>query len=576
MAIAEAALPVPVEALLELGLTDEEVGQALETPPLIRGYCPQAAPDAVFRVDRARRVLTSLNLLRHTKTLRFEGKPLRPDPWQVAWFLAPVFGWVHERDETRVVRESLLEVPRKNGKTTLSTGLTVYLTGGDGEPGAEVYSAAVGKDGALRMVEDAKTMIRRSPQVRPHLLCQAQIVKHPLTGSFFRALSKVAEAAHGLNVHAAVIDELHVHKRRDLVDAIVTGVGSRTQPLIIAITTADEGDDHTIYAEWHERAEKQANGVTEDPSFYGVVFAAAEPDEATGVDPVDYLFELETIRAANPGYGTALNPDVVDSEIAKAKTTPSYLPTYKRLRLNLRASSVTTIISRADWRHPAAIQMHPSLEGRTCYGGLDLSSTTDLTAAALLFPPTGDGETGTFDVVVRCWIPEDRVEVLEHQCQVPLRQWIRAGWLATTEGNVVDYRPVRAWFDDADERYGLEWIGYDRWNATETVTEMQEAGFVVEPIGQGYASMSAPLKWLQRVTGQHRLRHAGNPVLQWHALSLAVKVDETDNMRPVKPDRTKARRRIDGMSALLDAAFGWQNYGAEAGSVYDDSELKSL
>lgn len=571
--------PAPVDGLLEVGLTELEIETAMRCPPLLRGYCPWEADGAVFDAGRVRRVLRALGYLRHTKTTRWIGKPLRPDPWQTVWFLAPVFGWVYADTRLRVVGESYLEVPRKNGKTTLSTGLTVYLTGADGEPGAEVYSAAVDKTGAQRIVDDAKTMIQASAGVRSHMLCQASIVKHPASNSFFRALSKVAEAAHGLNVHAAIIDELHVHKTRDLVDAIVSGVGSRDQPLIIIITTADEGDDYTIYAEYRERTERQAQGVISDPGFYGVVFAAPEPDEveAAGGDPVDYLFELETVRAANPGYGTALNPSIVDGEIEKAKSTPTYLPTYKRLRLNLRASSVATLISKRDWRQASAIQMHPRLAGEICYGGFDLSSTTDFTAAALVFPPAdGDGDEGIFDVLVRVWIPEEAVERLEHQCQVPLRQWIRDGWLHTTEGNVVDYRPMRRWFTDADDRYGLEWIGYDRYNATETVNEMTDAGHLLEPVGQGYASMSAPLKLLERLVKTGRLRHAGNPVLAWMAYSLAVRVDETDNLRPIKPPRHKARRRIDGMSATLDALFGWQAYGRHARSVYDGEGLKTL
>lgn len=561
---ADELLPAPRAQLRLCGLTDADIDSALERAPQVRGLGVDTHPDARFDPSKVRRVLTALGALRHTKTRRWAGTPLQPDPWQVVWIIAPTFGWV-DADGLRIVRELYVEIPRKNGKTTLSTGLSLVLLCADGEPGAEVYSAAVDRTQASRILDDAKKMVLASPELRDRAQPMAGLIKYPSTGGVMRALSKVAEAAHGLNVHGGVIDELHVHKTRDLVDAIVSGTGSRDQPLVIVITTADEGDDHTIYAEYHDRAEQQADRVAVDPSFYGIVWRAPE-----GADP----FDEATIRAANPGYGTSLNPDVVADEVAKAQQVPSYLATYLRLRLNVRQKGTAGLVDMPSWNAAPCVQLHPDLTGRSCYAAFDLSSTTDFTAAALLFPPDPDGDDPMWDVIVRKWVPEDRLGGLARQCRVPLDRWRRDGWLHVTEGNVVDYEPLVSWLSDAAKTYDLTWVGYDRWNAGDTWQALAEQGIRVEPVGQGYQSLSSPSKLLDRLVRQQLIRHAGDPCLKWMANNLMVKRDDNDNIRPVKPDRQKAGKRIDGMVALITALFGYEHYGRTRRSVYETRGLE--
>jgi phage terminase large subunit-like protein len=552
-------LPVPREALHELGLTDEEIESASERRPEYLGASPWEAEHAQFDVAAADKALRALRALKHTKTRRWQGVPLAPDPWQVVWVIAPVFGWKYRRDHpdpelagTRVVREVFIEIPRKNGKTTISTGLMLVLLTADGEPGAEVYSAAVDHKGAARILEDAKLMALTSPALRGRVKVQAGVIKYPKTAGIFRALSKVAEAAHGLNVSGAVIDELHVHRRRDLVDAIVTGTGARDQPLVFIITTADEGGEHTIYAEYHERTEKAAKRIIRDHSHYGIIWAADETD-----DP----FADSTIAKANPGAGTTVSWDYLRTQAEKAKTTPSYLNTYLRLHLNIRKKSEAGLIRMGDWDHISSVQLIDleALEGRPCWGGLDLSATTDLTAAGLIFPNEG----GWFDVLVQFWLPEDNLEKLEHTCQVPLARWAEQGWIHTTEGNVVDYRPVRKWLTDHAARFSLQQVGYDPWNATETVNELTEDGIEMVPVRQGYGSMSSPTKLLEKLIIRHAIRHGGNPVLRWNADCLVVKRDPADNVKPVKPDRDRSTKRIDGMITLVNGLYCWQRRPAE-------------
>lgn len=558
-------LPVPREGLVELGLTDDEIDSAIQRRPAVVGGNPGSAKHTEFSVPAVQKVLGALRSLRHTKTRRWQGAPLDPDPWQVVWVIAPVFGWLYTRDHpdpelagTRVVREAFIEVPRKNGKTTLSTGLLIVLLCADGEPGPEVYSAAVDKGGANRILDDAKTMIRSSPGLLKMVggkNLQAGLIKYPRNGGIMRALSKLAEAAHGLNVHGGVIDELHVHKRRDLLDAIITGTGARDQPLVIIITTADEGDEHTIYAEYHDRTEQIAGGVKSDPSHYGVIWRADDAD-----DP----FADETIAKANPGVGTTVTWDYLRGEAEKARTTPSYMPTYLRLHLNVRAKSTAGLIRMRDWNAQPNIQsiVPEQLAGRLAFGGLDLSSTTDFTAATLWFPndPADENEGGV--VLPAIWLPEERVDELEHLCQAPLTRWIDDGWLYTTEGNVVDYSAVRRHLNRWRSEHGfvIQQVGYDPWNATETVNQLLDDGWDMVPVRQGYSSLSPPTKMLERRVAQHLVSHGGHPVLRWMADSLHVRRDENDNVRPVKPNRQESAKRIDAMVALIMALFCWQRY----------------
>lgn len=553
-------LPVPREALLELGLTEEEIDSALERAPKYLGATPWDADGAVFDVDAVRTVLGALGSLRHTKTRRWQGVPLSPEPWQVVWIIAPVFGWKYPRDHhdvelagTRVVREVFIEIPRKNGKTTISTGLGLVLLAADGEPGAEVYSAAVDRTGATRILDDAKIMAQASPALRKRVRPLAGVIKHPRSNSIFRALSKIAETAHGLNVSGAVIDELHVHKRRDLLDAIITGTGARDQPLVIIITTADEGNEHTIYAEYHDRTEKAHKRIVRDPSHYGIIWAADERD-----DP----FAEATLRKANPGYGVTVTGDYLRGEAEKARTTPSYLPTYLRLHLNIRRRSEAGLIELAHWDHINASQLlaETSLHGRPCWAGLDLSSTTDFTAAGLVIP---DEDHGTFSFLAQFWVPEDNVERIEHACQVPLTSWISDGWVRTTPGNVVDYAAARAWIEQAARDFDLRDVGYDPWQATETTSELLKNDVPMTPVRQGAYSLSSPTKYLEKLVLTHRHRHGGNPVLRWHADCLAVKRDDNDNVKPIKPARDKSSKRIDGMAALINGLYVWQRRPVE-------------
>jgi len=558
--------PIPYEALEELSrrLGSASIKGWDECPPQIRPPHP-TVKGAWFDVTAVVKVYKALSALRHTKTRRWKGKPLTPDPWQLVWVIAPVFGWKHSlvhRDKelagTRIIRTLYVEVPRKNGKSTLSSGLALVLLCADGEWGAEVYAAATTRTQAGIVFGESKKMAQAAPLLKGKLQCLGGLIRVPRTGSIFRVLSKIADAAHGLNVSGAVIDELHVHRNRELVDAIETGTGGRDQPLIIIITTADEGEIGTIYEEKHDRAHKCAKRIIKDPTYWGVIWAADEAD-----DP----FAESTWKKCNPGYGRTVTKAYIKKEAAKAKDTPSYFPTYCRLHLNRRIRQTSRFLNIRDWDAKPNVQTIDveALRGRECYGGLDLSATTDLTAFGLIFPYA---DHTTVETVTKFWLPEDDLDDRVKRDQTPYDQWAKAGWLTLTEGNVVDYSRVIDVIEWARTTFDLRSIGHDRWQAGAVVQHLALMGIEVYPIHQTYQGMSAATKELERLVKQGRFKHGGNPILRAHADAVEVMRDNADNVRPVKPDRQKSSHRVDGITANVMALDAWLRRPEKADSAW--------
>lgn len=555
-------LPVPREALLELGLTAEHIDAALASRPLVVAFQADEVEGSYFDVARVKKALRALAQFRHTKG-RWAGRRLKLgeglDPWQIVWIIAPVFGWVHYDEEVdavvRVIRAVWIEVPRKAGKSTISSGIGNILLLADGENGAEVYAAAGDKLQAGRVFEDAKKMCLTSPHARKRVRALAEVIADNKAGGVFRVLSKIAEAAHGLNVSGAVIDEVHVHKRRDLVDAIETGTGAREQPLVIFITTADEATDGSIYDEKHNYTRKVAERIVEDPSHYGVIWAAEDTD-----DP----FAEATWRKANPGLGVSPSLSYLRKEARKAQTTPSYFPTFCRLHLNRRMRDAARLIDLRQWDACAGIVDLARLKGQPAWGGFDLSAVSDLTAWWLgVVSPTPGVE---LEMLWRYFVPEERVEHLERHLQVPLSRWVKEGWVTATEGNVIDYAKVRD-VALADCRVlDVQRISYDRMFAGQMVQEIDAElkGVEVVPVAQTFLGQSPSIKELQRLLGVTesgaevgRMRHAGDPVTRWMASVVETKSDGQDNYRLVKPDRGKSQARIDGIAAMTTGLDGY-------------------
>jgi len=546
-------LPVPRAALLELGLSDDDIAVALESKPDVIAFHADRAPGAFFSVEAARRAKDAIESFKHTKG-RWGGSPLKLMPWQLVWVIGPVFGWLYFDDElgraVRVIRAAWVEVPRKNGKSTLSSGVALTLLAADREIGPEVYTAGVDREQASRIFNDAKQMAMSSRVGKRAIDPKAAVLVGRRNGGILRALSRVAEAAHGLNVHGGVVDEVHVHKSRDLIEAIETGTGAREQPLILYITTADEGTEFTIYDEKHTYTVRVSENVVEDPAHYGVIWRAGEAD-----DP----FAEATWHKANPGlrYGAPTLKSIQDAA-RKASTTPSAFPGFCRLYLNRRMSMKSRWMPMPLWdANGGELSSDRRLRFQDAWGGLDLSAVSDLSAWVLIVKSRQPGVE--LEIIPHFWLPEERVDDLSHELQVPLKDWAEAGLLHLSEGDAIDYAAIEEQILKDSRTYRIKRVGYDRMFAGGSLQRIENNPRIGEvvPINQTYLGQSPAVKETERLLRTNALRHDGHPVLRWNAQCAEVIRDGNDNIRLSKPQRGKSTARIDGMAALVNAVDGY-------------------
>lgn len=428
--------------------------------------------------------------------------------------------------------------------STIVGGILLYLACADGEQGAQVLTAATSERQAGYVFDPVKQLAKSSPSLKPYVKPLAKKIIHPATGSYLEVVSSRAGAEHGGNIHGAGIDELHTHKSPDIVDAIETGTGSRDQPLIVFITTADDGTPGTVYDRKRKRIEQLAKRVFRDATTYGVIWCADERD-----DP----FSRETLRKANPGAGISPTWAFLDKQASEARTSPATLSRYLRLHLGIRAKQTARYVRLAAWDASPNAQMvvESQLRGRRCFGGLDLSAVEDMTALCWEFPTTDPDGVDAVDVLWRFWLPAARIDDLNWRTAGEADVWVREGRLTLTPGNVIDLKAITKAVEDDAQYFGtVVTIGYDRWSANPVVTDLGDAGLLCVPRGQGYASASAPLKDILRLVLTGRYRHGGNPIMRWMTDNLTVAMDTAGN---VKPDKAKAADKIDGWSAAVTA-----------------------
>jgi phage terminase large subunit-like protein len=514
----------------------------------IRSDADQRAVDEgdVFDRAAAERVRTFFRqFLRHSKGA-WAGQPFELLDWQWQDIVAPLFGWLRP-DGTRRYRRGYIEVPKKNGKSALFSGLSLYLLLADREPGAEIYSAAVDRDQASIVFTESANMVESSPQLASRLQVvrsTKRIVDHR-SRSFYKALSADVPAKEGLNAHAVLIDELHAQRSRDLWDTLRYAGASRRQPLHLAITTAGY-DRHSIGWEQHDYAQKVLEGTIEDLAFFPYV-RAAEP-EADWTDP-------DVWQAANPSFGITLDAGQFAEDCREAQESPAKENSFRRYRLNQWTEQDVRWLSLEKW--DACEAPLPALEGRTCFAGLDLSSTTDVTALVLVFPAE---DHSRYDVLPFFWVPEDGARQRERRDHVPYLPWIRQGLIEATPGEVIDYDVIRQRIQTLGKQYQIREIALDRWNATQLSTQLSGDGFEMVAFGQGYASMNAPTKKLEELVRSRRLQHDGHPVLRWMAGNVSLETDAADNW---KPSKKKSIERIDGIVALIMALDRATTYTGE-------------
>ena len=443
----------------------------------------------------------------------------------------------------RRFRVALIEVARKNGKTPLAAAIAIILEAFDREPAAQVYSVATKKDQARLCFNTASRMVKQSRELLKRMKVFRSAISVDAIDATFQPLSSDYNGLDGLNTHGAIIDELHAHKTRMLWDVIESSCGSRRQSLIAATTTAGVGRTGICW-KIHQDAEDILD--PSKPDFQDDTFFAF----ITSNDKDDDWASLESRLKANPNYGISVKPKFLDEKLAIALRSPGYQNTYRRYYLNQWTEQVDRWMDMDAWRQSGGpVVDEDSLAGRTCYVGVDLSRTIDLTAAVAVFPPC---KTDNFwRVVCRAWVPGDRVAARVESDKVPYDLWIRDGFITPTPGNVIDYDYVQAEIEMFCDKYDVREIGYDPWNAAMFATNLQKSGVknLVE-VRQGFQTLSPAMKEVEKLVYEHLFAHGNNPVLDWCMGNVCVRLDANENFAP---DKAKSTERIDAVSALMTA-----------------------
>ncbi|MCU5582494.1 terminase large subunit [Bacillus toyonensis] len=481
---------------------------------------------------------------KHSKG-KWGGKPIVLEVWQKA-FIAAAFGFVHGIDGTRKYREVLLVVARKNGKSTVGSGIGLYLQIADGEPGSEVYAVATKKDQAKLVWLESKRMVKKSPALLKRIKPLVSEMVSEWNDSTFKPLGSDSETLDGLNVHGAMMDEIHAWKDKNLYDVIVDGTSSREQPMIFMITTAGTVRE-SVYDMKYEEAEMLLNGLDDpdgykDERFLPIIYELDKREEWT--DPSKW-------KKANPGLGTIKKVDQLETKVNKAKANSLLVKNLLTKDFNIRETSTEAWLTFEQLNNPETFDIG-KLKPSYGIGGCDLSSTTDLTAAKVIFMVPEDPH---IYVKQMYWLPEDLLEQRSKEDKIPYNLWHEQGILRTTPGNSVHYKFVTKWFLEIRDEYGiyLPWIGYDKWSAKYWVEEM-EGYFGKESmiaIAQGKQTLSSPMKLLGADLESKLINYNNHTIDKWCLSNTAIDVDKNLN---IQPNKTKnQRRRIDGTAALLNA-----------------------
>ena len=510
----------------------------------------------MFDEGKAKRTVDFINCLKHTKG-KWRGQPFELLPWQET-VIRDVFGTVKENGY-RQYNTAYVEIPKKNGKSELAAGVALYMTCGDNEWGAEVYGCASDRQQASIVFDVAVDMVEQCPALKKRIkpvMSVKRLVYKP-TNSFYQVLSAEAYTKHGLNVHAVIFDELHSQPNRELFDVMTKGSGdARTQPLFFLITTAGT-DRHSVCFEQHQKAEDILQGRKIDPTFYPVIYGAS--------DDADWSSE-DVWREANPSLGHTIDIEKVRNAYLSAKDNPAEENIFRQLRLNQWVKQSTRWMQMEKWDACAFPVDEREVLGRECYGGLDLSSSIDITAFVLVFPPRNDTEK--YILLPYFWIPEENMIRRVRRDHVPYDVWEKQGFLQTTEGDVIHYGFIENFIDGLGKKFHIKEIAFDRWGAVQMVQNLEGLGFTVVPFGQGFKDMSPPTKRLMELVLEKNIAHGGHPVLRWMMDNIFVRTDPAGN---IKPDKEKSTEKIDGAVATimgLDRAI--RNGGISMGSVYDE------
>ena len=528
--------------------------------PKLKNYKPSQfmLPTSHYDKKKADRAVTFIENLCHTKG-KCAGTPFWLLPWQEQ-LIRDIFGIV-KPDGNRQFRTAFVEICKKVGKSELAAAVALYLLYADNEPSAEVYGAAADRQQASIVFDVAKQMVEMSPALmkRSKLMAATKRIVNYGNAGYYQVLSAEVGGKHGFSVSGLVFDEIHTQPNRQLYDVLTKGSSdARQNPLHFIITTAGN-DRHSIAFELHTKAVDILEGRRVDPTFYPVVYGLKDDE--------DWEDEANWYKV-NPSLGYTVDIERLRDAYREAKQNPADEITFKWLRMNMWVSSTTAWIPDAIYmRGNEPIDMD-ALEGRDCYAGLDLSSTGDITALVLMFPPRDMDEK--YIVLPFFWVPEDTIPRRVKANSVPYDVWEKQGHILATEGNVIHYDFIEKFIYDLAEKYHILEIAVDRWNATQMIQNLEGEGFTIVPFGQGFSSMSAPTKEFYRLLMEGQIIHGGHPVLRWMAGNVVIDTDPAGN---IKVTKAKSKEKIDGIVAAIMALDRCIRQEGQGGSVYDERGL---
>lgn len=529
--------------------------------PKLKNYKPSRfmLPTSHYDKAKADRAVKFIENLCHTKG-KWAGKRFWLLPWQEQ-LIRDIFGIV-KPDGYRQFRTAFVEICKKVGKSELAAAVALYLLYADNEPSAEVYGAAADRQQASIVFDVARQMVEMSPALlkRSKLMTATKRIVNYGNSGYYQVLSAEVGGKHGFSVSGLVFDEIHTQPNRQLYDVLTKGSSdARQNPLHFIITTAGT-DRHSIAYELHTKAVDILEGRRVDPTFYPVVYGLKDDE--------DWEDEANWYKV-NPSLGYTVDIERLRDAYREAKQNPADEVTFKWLRLNMWVSSTVAWIPDAIFMKGNEEIDLAALEGRDCYGGLDLSSTGDITALVLMFPPRDEDEK--YILLPFFWVPEETIPQRVKAASVPYDIWEKQGFLLSTEGNVIHYDFIEKFINDLAEKYHICEIAVDRWNATQMIQNLEGDGFTMVPFGQGFASMSGPTKDFYRLLMEGQIIHGGHPVLRWMAGNVVVDTDSAGN---IKVTKAKSKEKIDGIVAAIMALDRCiRNQTEPQGSVYDERGL---
>ena len=495
----------------------------------------------IFDENRADRPITFIErFCKHSKG-EWAGQAIRLDLFQKAYIQA-LYGFIDRDTACRQYRESFFLVGRKNGKSTLLAGLALYMLTSDGEGGAEVYSTATKYAQARLLFDEAHNMIKQSPALSKHFRKRKNDLYYERTMSKFQPLARNSDTLDGLNASFVIMDELHGVKDRNLYEVMKQSQAARRSPLLIMITTAGTVRE-CIFDDMYSYAAQVADGAIVDLHFLPVLYELDSRAEWT--DPAAWV-------KANPALGAVKKLDDLTAKVERAKQNRNELSGVLCKEFNVRETVKTAWLSFDDINNETAFELE-EFRGGYCIGGADLSITTDLTCASLLFMKRGSDKKY---VAQMYWLPADRLTERVQQDKIPYDKWFSRGLLRLCAGNSINYSDVTQWFLETVKQYELfpAWVYYDSYSARYFVEEMQMQGFTMVRCIQGAKTLSLPMQMLGADLQAHKVIYNNNPILKWCLTNTGIQTDRNGNIVPIKNQSPK--QRSDGAAALLDCYVG--------------------